>query len=137
VDRDLAGRLTNVIFIFYLFSRAQRKEQQANWAVPTPLHTLLTEIARLADQQQQQCPESKRAADLSRVCLQALFLCPSLLQLLPCTLFFFTLGVDSPTRTRTTTNNAAAAPASRKTATTFLTTALSRRQIIRRRTAAK
>ncbi|KAN0138268.1 Apoptosis inhibitory protein 5 (API5) domain containing protein [Lactarius tabidus] len=42
----------------------QRKEQQANWAVPTPLHTLLTEIARLADIQG--CPESKRAADLSR-----------------------------------------------------------------------
>ncbi|KAH9017315.1 hypothetical protein EDB85DRAFT_2155262 [Lactarius pseudohatsudake] len=42
----------------------QRKEQQINWTVPTPLLSVLTEISRLADEQQS--PESKRVADLSR-----------------------------------------------------------------------
>ncbi|KAI9437538.1 apoptosis inhibitory protein 5-domain-containing protein [Lactarius indigo] len=61
----------------------QRKEQQTNWTVPAPLHSVLTEISRLADEQQS--PESKRVAGLSRVCLQALF-CPCPLQPIP---FFF------------------------------------------------
>lgn len=42
----------------------QRKEQQTNWTVPAPLHSVLTEISRLADEQQS--PESERVADLSR-----------------------------------------------------------------------
>ena len=82
---DLAGKLTDVIFFFFSIPRSfsfllspprayQRKEQQTNWNVPPPLHAVLVEIARLADEKQ--TPESKRVADLSRVRLWALlFLC--------------------------------------------------------------
>ena len=43
----------------------QRKERQMNWNVLLPLHAVLVEIARLADEKQ--TPESKRVADLIRV----------------------------------------------------------------------
>ena len=72
---DLAGKLTDVIFFFFFVAfdsfllsplvLDQRKEQQTNWNVPPPLHAVLVEIARLADEKQ--TPESKRVADLSRV----------------------------------------------------------------------
>ena len=74
---DLAGKLTDVILFFFYRVRLvfflcparprnyQRKEQQTNWNVPPPLHAVLVEIARLADEKQ--TPESKRVADLSRV----------------------------------------------------------------------
>jgi hypothetical protein len=79
----LRGDLTDVIIFFF---RAQRKEQHTNWIVPAPLHSVLTEISRLVDeQQQQQSPESKRVADLSRVCLPS----SSLMSLPSPTLFFF------------------------------------------------
>jgi hypothetical protein len=78
---DLAGKLTDVILFFFLRVRLvfflsrprnyQRKEQQTNWNVPPPLHAVLVEIARLADEKQ--TPESKRVADLSRVRFSELF----------------------------------------------------------------
>ena len=135
MDRDLAGRLTKTFCFFFCVSRSpQRKEQQTNWAVPAPLHALLTEIARLA--QQQECQESKRAADLCRVCIPSsslLSLPAPTSYLFFCTPFYIyththTLGVvNSPTHN-------AAAPASRKTATTFFTTTTTYQR--RRRTAA-
>ncbi|KAH9024847.1 hypothetical protein EDB84DRAFT_1615141 [Lactarius hengduanensis] len=42
----------------------QRKEQQTNWTIPVPLVSVLSEISHLADEQES--PESKRVADLSR-----------------------------------------------------------------------
>jgi len=42
----------------------QRKEQQMKWNFPPPLHAVLVEIARLADEKR--TPESKRVGDLSR-----------------------------------------------------------------------
>ncbi|KAH9009496.1 hypothetical protein EDB85DRAFT_2057497 [Lactarius pseudohatsudake] len=46
------------------------KEQQTNWTIPAPLVSLMNKS-----------PESKRVADLSRVCLQALLFCPCPLRL--------------------------------------------------------
>ncbi|KAI9447167.1 apoptosis inhibitory protein 5-domain-containing protein [Russula earlei] len=42
----------------------QRKEQQTKWNLPSPLLSVLVEIAHLADEKQ--TPESKRVGDLSR-----------------------------------------------------------------------
>ncbi|KAN0116351.1 Apoptosis inhibitory protein 5 (API5) domain containing protein [Russula decolorans] len=42
----------------------QRKEQQTKWNISAPLHSVLVEIANLADEKQ--IPASKRVADLSR-----------------------------------------------------------------------
>jgi len=43
----------------------QRKEQQTKWNIPAPLHSVLVEIANVADEKQ--TPESKRVGDLSRL----------------------------------------------------------------------
>lgn len=71
VDCDLTGKLTDVIFSSILSPLSQRKEEQPNWNISAPLHSVLVEITRLADEKQNL--ESKRVGDLSRVCLRALY----------------------------------------------------------------
>ncbi|KAH9952886.1 hypothetical protein BGW80DRAFT_1416081 [Lactifluus volemus] len=47
----------------FLRTYQQRKEEQKNWNISAPLHSVLVEISHLADERL--TPESKRAGDLS------------------------------------------------------------------------
>jgi hypothetical protein len=75
VDRDLTGKLIDMTFSFsFLLLGVQSKEEQTNWNISAPLHSVLVEISHLADERL--TPESKRAGDLSSV--SSFLFCPGL-----------------------------------------------------------